>query len=101
VAALASVASGAKPIPLGTVADALVSYDPANLDHLVVQGLRVPRTLVGVLVGAALGLTEELVHEVFGLRSRVILDEVAGTPHVLPIGRHHAPSEVTSQVTHA
>ena len=34
-------------------------------------------------------ITETLVHEVFGLRSRVVIDEVSGTPHVLPIGRHH------------
>ncbi len=34
-------------------------------------------------------VTEELVHEVFGLRSKVVTDAVAGTPLVLPIGRHH------------
>jgi iron complex transport system ATP-binding protein len=34
-------------------------------------------------------ITEELVHEIFGLRSKVVTDEVTGTPHVLPIGRHH------------
>ncbi|WP_370247093.1 ABC transporter ATP-binding protein [Nocardioides sp.] len=34
-------------------------------------------------------LTEDLVAEVFGLDCRVVLDEVAGTPLVLPIGRHH------------
>lgn len=33
-------------------------------------------------------VTPELVHDVFGLRSRVIPDPVAGTPLVLPIGRH-------------
>lgn len=44
---------------------------------------------------AALGspedvVTEDLVHEVFGLESRVIPDPVSGTPLILPIGRHHA-----------
>jgi iron complex transport system ATP-binding protein len=37
-------------------------------------------------------ITEELVHEIFGLRSKVVSDEVTGTPHVLPIGRHHDPA---------
>lgn len=56
IAVLASVAFGAKPIPPGTVLDAFLTYDPANTEHLVVRGLRLPRTLVGLLVGAALGL---------------------------------------------
>jgi iron complex transport system ATP-binding protein len=33
-------------------------------------------------------ITERLVDEVFGLRCRVITDPVAGTPMVVPIGRH-------------
>ena len=54
---LASVAVGAKPIALGTVFDALLHYDDALDDHLIVRGLRVPRTEVGVLVGVALGIS--------------------------------------------
>jgi ABC-type Fe3+-siderophore transport system permease subunit len=53
---IASLAYGAKPIPTGTVLDALTAYDPSVDDHLIVQGLRLPRTLVGLLVGMALGL---------------------------------------------
>jgi iron complex transport system ATP-binding protein len=34
-------------------------------------------------------ITEALVEEVFGLRCRVVLDPVSGTPMVLPIGRHN------------
>jgi iron complex transport system ATP-binding protein len=34
-------------------------------------------------------ITEDLVHDVFGLRCRVVTDEVSGTPLVLPIGRHN------------
>lgn len=34
-------------------------------------------------------VTEQLVHEVFGLASRVIDDPTSGAPLVLPIGRHH------------
>ena len=52
---LAGLAVGAKPIPLGTVIDALFSYDSSNADHLIVRQLRLPRTIVGLLVGAALG----------------------------------------------
>jgi iron complex transport system ATP-binding protein len=33
-------------------------------------------------------VTEELVHEVFSMRSKVISDPVSNTPMVLPIGRH-------------
>jgi len=53
--ALLSVAVGAKSIPLGTVLDALFDQDPTNNDHLIIRSLRVPRTFVGLLVGAALG----------------------------------------------
>lgn len=52
---LASVAFGAKSIGIGDVLDALFAYD-GSTDHVVVRSLRVPRTLVGVGVGAALGL---------------------------------------------
>jgi iron complex transport system permease protein len=64
LACLASVAFGAKPIALPTVADAFLHYDPTVSDHLVVRSLRVPRTVVGVLVGAALGLAGTLMQGV-------------------------------------
>ena len=34
-------------------------------------------------------ITEDLVHEVFGLNCKVVADAVSGTPMVLPIGRHN------------
>ena len=43
-------------------------------------------------------LTAELVHEVSGLRARVVPDPVAGTPLVLPIGRHRFLRPGTGQV---
>lgn len=55
LAALLSIAVGAKSIPLSTVLDALTDYDPTDNDHLIVRSLRIPRTIVGLLVGAALG----------------------------------------------
>jgi iron complex transport system permease protein len=38
------------------VIDAFTGYDATNTDHLVIRELRLPRTLVGILVGAALGV---------------------------------------------
>ncbi len=43
-------------------------------------------------------ITEELVEQVFGLHCIVVPDPVAGTPMVVPIGRHHDLPAVT---THA
>lgn len=57
VVVLFSLAVGSKPIPLGTVIDSFTAYDPTLDDHLIVRSLRVPRTVVGVLVGIALGLS--------------------------------------------
>jgi iron-siderophore transport system permease protein len=53
---VASIAVGAKSIPLGSVADAFTGYDRTLDDHLIVRTLRIPRTEVGLLVGVALGL---------------------------------------------
>ncbi|WP_243742609.1 FecCD family ABC transporter permease [Actinorugispora endophytica] len=57
--ALLSVAVGAASIPVGTVWDALWRFD-GSYDHTVVMELRVPRTVLGVAVGAALGLAGAL-----------------------------------------
>jgi iron complex transport system ATP-binding protein len=38
-------------------------------------------------------VTEAMVEEVFGLHCRVLPDPVAGTPLIVPIGRHHQPDE--------
>lgn len=52
-----SLAIGARVTPLSSVWTAIFSYDPTNADHLVIMELRLPRTILGVLVGAALGLS--------------------------------------------
>ncbi|AAZ54376.1 ABC-type Fe3+-siderophore transport system inner membrane subunit [Thermobifida fusca YX] len=59
LAALLSLAVGAKPIPLSVVWDALWHFD-GSYDHTVILGLRGPRTVLGVTVGAALGLAGAL-----------------------------------------
>lgn len=51
----ASLAVGAREVPLGTVWQALAAFDPTNGDHAVVQA-RIPRTVLGLLAGGALGL---------------------------------------------
>jgi iron complex transport system permease protein len=54
--ACASVAVGSKPINPAVVWDALWHPDPTIDDHLIVRSLRVPRTAMGLLVGAALAM---------------------------------------------
>lgn len=56
---LASVAVGAKAIPPGAVWDALVAPTGTE-DDIVVRSLRVPRTVLGVLAGVALGIAGAL-----------------------------------------
>jgi iron complex transport system permease protein len=63
VVALASIAYGSKSIPLTNVLDSFWAFD-GSTDHLIVRELRLPRTLVGLLVGAALGLSGALMQGV-------------------------------------
>jgi iron complex transport system permease protein len=53
---LLGFALGARSISPGTVLDALLDPNTDDNDHMVVRDLRIPRTAVGVVVGAALGL---------------------------------------------
>ncbi|PPH34407.1 iron ABC transporter permease [Rathayibacter sp. AY1E3] len=55
VASVLSLVYGSREIPLGEVWPALTSPDPASIVDAAVQG-RVPRTVLAILVGAALGL---------------------------------------------
>lgn len=52
----ASLAVGTRTVPLETVWQALTAYDPASTDQIVIVELRLPRTVLGLLVGASLGL---------------------------------------------
>nr|WP_244409615.1 iron chelate uptake ABC transporter family permease subunit [Streptomyces albofaciens] len=54
--ATASVTMGSKPLSAHTVGEALFRFDPSDTEHLVIRSLRLPRTVVGLLAGAALGL---------------------------------------------
>lgn len=58
VAVLAlSITVGARPIALGDIWNALTAFDASQTNHKIILDLRLPRTLVGLLVGAALGLS--------------------------------------------
>lgn len=55
VAAVAGIGLGSHPVSPATILRALVDYDPAQDDHLIVMESRLPRIVLGVVVGAALG----------------------------------------------
>lgn len=59
VTCVLSIAIGAKPIPLDTIWHSLVSPTGGE-DDMIVRELRLPRTVIGALVGAALGLAGAL-----------------------------------------
>lgn len=61
LAVITSLAVGARAIDPTTVVRALVSYDDADPLHLMVRELRVPRTVLAVVVGAALAVCGALV----------------------------------------
>jgi len=56
IIAMFSLSTGARAIPLTEVWTALVAFDPNATEHRIIWDLRLPRTIVGLLVGAALGL---------------------------------------------
>lgn len=56
LAILVSVAVGARSIPLGTSWQLLWQHDGSSA-AVIIHDLRIPRTLIGLLVGAALGLS--------------------------------------------
>ncbi|BAU94291.1 iron-siderophore ABC transporter permease protein [Corynebacterium suranareeae] len=47
---------GSASVSPGEVFKAFVQFDPTNNDHLIIRHSRVPRILLGVIVGIALGL---------------------------------------------
>ncbi|MFC0530466.1 FecCD family ABC transporter permease [Phytohabitans kaempferiae] len=61
VLALASLLVGSVPIPVADAVASIVAFDPADAEHIIVRDMRVPRTLLAVLVGGALGLAGALI----------------------------------------
>jgi iron complex transport system permease protein len=62
-AAVLSLAVGTKGIHPADVVRAFLAFD-GSTDHLVVRELRLPRTLLGVVVGAALGMAGALMQAI-------------------------------------
>lgn len=55
VLVVASIRLGSRDLPTATVLEALLRYDPALDEHLIVRTVRLPRTVLGLVVGAAMG----------------------------------------------
>jgi iron complex transport system permease protein len=51
-----SVTLGSRSITLATIWDAFADFDPASASETVVRQMRLPRTLIGIIAGAALGV---------------------------------------------
>ena len=64
VATIGSLALGSHRIPPAAVLDALTDYDATDPDHVIVRHARLPRTVLGLLVGLALGLAGMLMQSV-------------------------------------
>lgn len=60
-AAALSVLVGARPIPPDVVFDAIFHRDPDSLEHDVVWESRVPRTVLAIAIGPALGVCGALI----------------------------------------
>lgn len=56
VVVLLGITVGARPIGLGDIWNAFFAYDAKATSHRIILELRVPRTVIGLIVGAALGL---------------------------------------------
>ncbi|MGB3338163.1 MAG: iron ABC transporter permease [Devosia sp.] len=61
---LLHIAVGAKPLPLGTVIEALTHFDPQVFDHIIIFNLRLPRAVLAIIVGASLSLAGALMQGV-------------------------------------
>lgn len=59
-----SITLGSRSITFDGVVSAFAAFDPANTEHVIIRELRVPRTILGLLVGAALGLAGTLMQGV-------------------------------------
>ncbi|AZK49103.1 FecCD family ABC transporter permease [Paenibacillus lentus] len=57
---LLSVLYGAKNIELSTIRDALLHFDPGNVDHQIIIHSRLPRVIGALLIGAFLAISGAL-----------------------------------------
>ncbi|OJF16035.1 FecCD family ABC transporter permease [Couchioplanes caeruleus] len=87
LAVLASLALGSKPIPVGDVLSALRDGDGGE-HATIVRGMRVPRTLVGLEVGAALALA--------GVAMQALTRNPLADPRILGVSAGAAAGVVTA-----
>ncbi|QTH43309.1 iron ABC transporter permease [Cohnella sp. LGH] len=60
IALVLSVIYGSKAIPFDTIRDALLNFDPDNVDHQIVRHSRLPRAAGSFLIGAFLAVSGAL-----------------------------------------
>lgn len=85
--ALLSVRVGSVPIDTGTVLDAFFDFDGSD-EHIIVRSLRVPRTLIGIGVGAALAVA--------GAVTQGVTRNPLGAPDILGINAGASFAVVTA-----
>lgn len=76
VAVVLSLGVGSVSIPAGTVLDALFGFDGSN-EHLIVRSLRLPRTVIGLCVGASLAVA--------GVAMQAITRNALASPTILGV----------------
>lgn len=60
VGIILSMSKGAADIAFATVVQALIAFNPAEINHLILYEFRIPRALTSALVGASLGVAGAL-----------------------------------------
>ncbi len=55
-----SIGIGAKSINISTIWESIVKYNPSNGHHIIVRTLRIPRTIVALVVGASFAVSGAL-----------------------------------------
>lgn len=73
---IASLLTGARAVAPSTGFDALFAYDPASAEHIIIRDYRLPRTLLGLLCGAAFGVSGALIKLLLAIRSPIPVSSV-------------------------
>ncbi len=71
------IAVGSVPVPVSDVVKVLTGAEPHGVYHAIVQDIRLPRSITGVLVGAALGVA--------GLQMQTLFRNPLADPFVLGV----------------
>ncbi len=98
LAGLLSLAVGSRTIPLGTVIDVLVRPDGSDASTII-HDLRIPRTVLGIVVGIALGIAGALMqgHTRNPLADPGLLGVQAGATFAVVLGMYAFGASELSQ----